>query len=363
MPNTQKLIRDRFWWAGMYNQIGDFVRSCHNCQMTNHHTTLRTDGRTLTSTEVDMPLEKVGFDLLGPFPPTTEGYTYLYIWHDHFLRWVGAGPGRTKNLSEVAAFLKMDLFASHLCPRVLVMDNDACVGEVQDLCVAIGTLIMLAAICSPWQNGGAEASVKYLARLMLKLVLQYGGDWAEHLHEALIVVQICFETATRLSPFEIIYGRQPVLPAERRIAQKYQVHFVAGSAGEASTGERLEQALQGLDENCRLNILLRQTHQANLRAVASANRDISQIRAEAAYLRRQHRGVYRVANLRPGQLVIMRKHKREHKLDCGWEGPYYFKYFYDDAGQVAVLEDYSGQRWTRHIVLLHPYQPRAAVEE
>jgi hypothetical protein len=38
----------------------------------------------------------------------------------------------------------------------------------------------------------------------------------------------------------------------------------------------------------------------------------------------------------------MRKHKREHKLDCGWEGPYYFRYFYDDAGQVAVLEDYSG---------------------
>jgi hypothetical protein len=222
MPNTRKLIRDRFWWAGtMYNQIGDDVRSCHNCQMTNQPTTLRTDGRTLTSTEVDMPLEKVGFDFLGPFPPTKKGYTYLYIWHDHFSGWVGAGSGRTKNSSEAAAFLKMDMFASHLCPRVMVMDNDACVGEVQDLCVAMGTLIMLAAMCSPWQNGGAEASVKYLTRLMRKLVLQYGGDWAEHLYEALIVVRICFRTAKRLSPFEIIYGRQPVLPAERRIAQKY----------------------------------------------------------------------------------------------------------------------------------------------
>jgi hypothetical protein len=219
----------------------------------------------------------------------------------------------------VAAFLKMDLFASHLRPRVMVMDNDACVGEAQDLCV--GTLIMLVAICSPWQNGGAEALVKYLTRLMRKLVLQNGGDWAEHLYEALIVMRICFQTATRLFPFEIIYGRQPVLPAERRIAQKYQVHFVAGGAGENSMGERLEEALQDLDVNCRLNILLRQAHQANLRAVASANRDISQIRAEAAYLRRQHRGVYRVANLRPGQLVIMRKHKRKHKLDCGLGRP------------------------------------------
>jgi hypothetical protein len=240
----------------MYNQIGDYVRSCHNCRMTNQPTTLRTDGMMLTSTEVDMPMEKVGFDLLGPFPPTKEGYTYLYIWHDHFSGWVGAGPGRTNNSSEVAAFLNMDLFASHLCPRVMVMDNDACVKEVQDLCVAMGTLIMLAAICSPWQNGGAKASVKYLTRLMRKLVLQYGGDWAEHLYEALIVVRICFRTATRLSPFEIIYGRQPVLLAECRIAQKHQVHFVAGNEGEDYTGARLEQALQGLDENCRLNILL-----------------------------------------------------------------------------------------------------------
>jgi hypothetical protein len=30
MSNTRKLKRDRFWWAGMYNQIGDCVRSCHN---------------------------------------------------------------------------------------------------------------------------------------------------------------------------------------------------------------------------------------------------------------------------------------------------------------------------------------------
>jgi hypothetical protein len=156
-----------------------------------------------------------------------------------------------------------------------------------------------------------------LTRLMRKLVLQYDGDWAEHLYKTLIVVRICFRTATRLFPFEIIYGRQPVLHAERRIRQNYQVYFVAGSAREASTKERLEQALQGLNENPRLNILLRQAHQANLRAAALANRDISQIRAEAAYLRRQHRGVYRVANLRPGQLVIMRKHKRKHKLNCG----------------------------------------------
>jgi hypothetical protein len=87
------------------------------------------------------------------------------------------------------------------------------------------------------------------------------------------------------------------------------------------------------------------------------------MRAEAAFQKRQHQGVHRVTNLVPGQLVIMRKPKREHNLDSGWEGPYHFRAFYDEAGQIAVLEDNNGLRWTRPIVLLHPYQPRAAVPE
>jgi hypothetical protein len=155
-------------------------------------------------------------------------------------------------------------------------------------------------------------------------------------------------------PFEVIIGQQPVLPAQRRLAAKYQVYKATTPEGKTQAEERMERALAELVEVRRLNILLRQAHQANLRATAAANRDINQIKGNAAYQRRQHRGVYRVANLRPGQLVIMRKHKREHKLDCGWEGPYYFRYFYDKAGQIAVLEDHAGLRWTRHIVLLHP---------
>jgi hypothetical protein len=154
--------------------------------------------------------------------------------------------------------------------------------------------------------------------------------------EAHLISRICVRTATRLSPFEIIYGRAPVLPSERMLASRYKIQVEGPSAESENDQQALhEQALTELIEVRRLNVLLRATHQANLRATAAANRDISQMRAEAAFQKRQHRGVYRVTNLVPGQLVIMRKPKREHKLDSGWEG-YHFRAFYDEAGQIAV---------------------------
>jgi hypothetical protein len=128
MPNTRKLIRDRFWWRNMYNK----VRQCHNCQMKNQPTTLQTDGRSLVSTEVDLPMEKVGFDFLGPFPETPEGYKYVMVWQDYFSGWVGAGLSKSNDSKEVASFLKLDLFATHLCPATIVMDNDAAMGEIKE---------------------------------------------------------------------------------------------------------------------------------------------------------------------------------------------------------------------------------------
>ncbi|GAQ93473.1 hypothetical protein KFL_015570020, partial [Klebsormidium nitens] len=144
----------------------------------------RTNGRKLTSTEVDLPLEKVGFDLLGPFPPTTEGYEYVYIWYDYFSGWIGAGLGKTKQSAEVAEFLKMDLFAAHACPALIIMDNDAHVGEVKDLCQRMGTQVQVIAPYSPWMNGGAESSVKIFTKNVRKLVIQYGPDCVSHIYEA-----------------------------------------------------------------------------------------------------------------------------------------------------------------------------------
>jgi hypothetical protein len=181
MGATHKLIKDRFWWPkNIHADVGDYVRSCHYCQITNQPTTERTDGRTLTSTEVDMPMEKIGFDLLGPFSETPGKYKYVYVWYDLFSGWVGAGLGTSKDTKEIARFLKLDLFAGHGCPGLAIMDHDAYVGEVRELFDGMGTEVQTIVPYSPYQNGGTEAIVKLLTKSTRKLVLQYAAEqWAD----------------------------------------------------------------------------------------------------------------------------------------------------------------------------------------
>lgn len=60
----------------------------------------------------------------------------------------------------------------------------------------------------------------------------------------------------------------------------------------------------------------------------------------------QHRGVYRLSNLQIDQMVIMRKHKKDHALDPGWEGPYVFRGFHNEGAQTAILEDHDITTYT-----------------
>jgi hypothetical protein len=88
IKHTKKLITDRFFWKDMGRDIHDHVRSCHYCQLANQPTTERTDRRVLKPTEMDVPWEKVGLDLLGPFPNAKGGYQYVALledYHTHYL--------------------------------------------------------------------------------------------------------------------------------------------------------------------------------------------------------------------------------------------------------------------------------------
>jgi hypothetical protein len=84
------------------------------------------------------------------------------------------------------------------------------------------------------------------------------------------------------------------------------------------------------------------------------------MRAITNFQKRQHRGVYRMKELKIDQLVIMRKHKKEHNLDPGWEGPYVFRGLYDEGAQVAILKVFAGTIWPRRVTQIQSYWPRAS---
>ena len=305
------------------------------------------------------PLGKVGLDLLGPFPPTKEGYRYVALLEDYHTHYVLGGLLRSSDTEEVADFLRRELYSHHGSPAVITMDNALSVGSVKTQCQEKGTYIQPLPAYSPWINGLAESAVKHFKRGLRKLQARYGDDWPRYFYDLLFAHRICVRGATLFSAFHMVYGRHPVLPVERLFAQRYKTTL-------AATDEEVDdvtgRCLEDIVATQRRNALLRATRQAQISRAAAFNQDVRQQKAIEAFKKRQHRGVYRASNLTPGCKVIMRKTRKQHPLDLGWEGPYQFVGFMDDNAQVAILEDANQLRWTRHVTLIHEYREPAAGE-
>ena len=204
VKQTRKLIGDRFYWKSMNEDIAEYVNCCHLCQLGNQPTTERTDGRTLTPTETDVPWEKVGIDLLGPFPETPEGYRYVALCEDYHTHYLLGAMLYSNDTEEVAEFLKRDLFSHHGSPAVAVMDNGLAVGAIPILLTEKGTYIQVMPGYLPWINGLAESAVKHFKRALRKLRAQHGNDWPRYFYDLLLAPRICVRGSTLFSPFYMV---------------------------------------------------------------------------------------------------------------------------------------------------------------
>jgi hypothetical protein len=63
-------------------------------------------------------------------------------------------------------------------------------------------------------NGQAESSNKILIKLIKKKIEENPKRWHEVLSEALWAHHISKHSATKLTPFELVYGEEAILPAE-----------------------------------------------------------------------------------------------------------------------------------------------------
>jgi hypothetical protein len=73
-------------------------------------------------------------------------------------------------------------------------------------------------------NGQAEASNKILIRLIKKKIEEKPRKWHEVLSEALWTHRTALHDVTKVTPFELVYGQEAMLPVEINL----QTHRVAG---------------------------------------------------------------------------------------------------------------------------------------
>jgi hypothetical protein len=206
-------LQQSFWWKGYEQDCSAWVRSCFLCQ---RRKTPQPKRQGLTgSLAAQAPFDTVGFDLVGPFPVDKHGNKYILTAVDHFTRFPIAVPIPNREHATVTHALHRHLICVYGPPRRLLSDcEQSFVSEVtKGLLSLMGIKKINTSTYRPWSNGSCERMHRYLNAALTIYCDGHANSWSEYVPSILFAYRTSFCAATGYSPFELLFGRKPNLPA------------------------------------------------------------------------------------------------------------------------------------------------------
>jgi hypothetical protein len=124
IKRTVDKIRRRYYWPKMTKHVIQHVRSCVDCQMKKR--SLERPAGLLTSINSRKPFERIGVDLIGPFPKSMTNNKYVIIAVDYFTKWVIVKAIPRATTEEVVDFFVKRVVLQHGAPSFLISDRGKC---------------------------------------------------------------------------------------------------------------------------------------------------------------------------------------------------------------------------------------------
>ena len=210
---TQKRIRARFFFPGMYNKVETYVLGCHKClQKRGAPGRLNLPPR---HTQRGFPGARWSLDLVGPMPRSQQGNAYIMTAEDVFTRWPIAVPIPDKTAEGIAAAFEKNIVAEHgVCQELLTDNAKELTGFViNDVARILGITKVETVPYNP--NGNPiERFHRSLGQMLRSSISNRQTDWEDKLPAALLAYRTAVHTTTKMTPFFLTHGREARLPID-----------------------------------------------------------------------------------------------------------------------------------------------------
>jgi hypothetical protein len=213
------LRRAWFYWPTMIADCFCYYKGCEECQ--------KFGDVQLVAAALMHPIIKPwpfrgwGLDFVGKIhPPSSKGHCFVIVATDYFTKWTKAIPLKNMTHKEVIEFITEHIIHRFGIPQTLTMDQGISFvsKEVREFVETYGIKLLNSSPYYAQANGQAESSNKILIKPIKKKIEENPGRWHEVLSEALWAQRISRHGATKVTPFELVYGQEAVLPVEVNLA-------------------------------------------------------------------------------------------------------------------------------------------------
>jgi len=332
---TFEHLARRYQWKGMYADVDQWIKTCEICQRRARNWVEEPLHPTWTSTV----WEKIGVDVV--YMPIVDGIGFIVFARDDLSGWVEGKALEKVNSENVSKFIYEEVICRHGCPQRMVLDGGS---ENLDLTKALLERYkirkMVISSYHAQSNGLVERGHSPIVNSLAKFCKQRKTDnWIQFLPLVLWADRISVRRTTGYSAFEMVYGRECLLPVQLSIASWSTVDWDSVKTREDLIMARMQQ----LD-------------QYTLERDQAAENLINSRKANKSYFDQDKR--IRSEKLEVGDLVLLLISKdqfsraRAKKLVDKWCGPYQIYeapedstfYRLEELDGVKLTESFAGNR-------------------
>jgi len=210
-------IKQKYFWPSMRKDILQYVLTCQDCQSRKNVSTA--PAGLLQPIRTFELFERIGLDLLGPFPLSQQNENkYLIVATDYVSKYVFTKPIKTKEADNVALFLLHNIVCTVGAPRFILTDRGkefmACV--VLNLLNLIGTTKQTTTAYHPACNGLTERANRTFATMMSMYTNPDSGhkDWDLFIPHVTFAYNTTVQKSIGHTPYFMLYGREALQPID-----------------------------------------------------------------------------------------------------------------------------------------------------
>jgi len=296
---TIQLISSKYYWKTLNRDVHSYCTTCKICQLNKpaRHK-LRAD---LKPIQVSGPFERLGVDCMGPLTITDRGNRFIVVFIDHFTKFIEAFATPNITALTIATLFVTQIVCRHGAPMILQSDRgtDFTSNLMAEITQLFATRKLHTTAYHPMGNGEVERANQTLATRIRMFIDSSHTDWDDHLPFAVFATNIHFNSSTGVSPFQLVYGRQPLLPIDAALNYRPPLHFIDLESYSSEVKRHFTTAL---------TVVQRQIHDA-------------QAAYSKSYNQRAHNFKYEIGNFVLKESVEVKKGLTPKFLPI-WRGPF-----------------------------------------
>ena len=212
---TADRVRRMCYFPNMLQKCTDSIIFCKECQQKSLGQ--QAQKHTLASRNTGYPFETLHLDFVGPMSKgSVTGARYLLTMRCNFSKWTEAVPVQAADAETTVQVLKNQIFSRFGVPQNIFTDAAQCFKSTRfkAFMKAMEIKATTTTAYNPKANSVIERAHRDLGQMVRALIAaeQQRISWEEVVPTAVFAINTATHSATKLSPFQVVFGRHPATP-------------------------------------------------------------------------------------------------------------------------------------------------------